>query len=138
MASVKSTNTRPELIIRKLLHKDGFRFRLHKNDLPGKPDISLPMYKTIIFVHGCFWHQHPLCKYSIRPNSNVEYWNSKLDHNIVRDKKNIKLLRDNGWKVIIIWECETRNSNILMKKLKYLFISRKKKRGREDDKEARY
>lgn len=107
MAQVKSKNTAPERSVRSLLHRLGFRFRLHKAYLPGTPDITLPGRRTVIFVHGCFWHQHPRCKRAARPMSNREYWDAKLDKNVGRDATNIRLLKKLGWKVLIVWECQT-------------------------------
>jgi DNA mismatch endonuclease (patch repair protein) len=107
MASVGSANTKPEKIVRSILHGLGYRFRLHRKDLPGSPDIVLPKYKKVIFVHGCFWHQHDGCPKSKRPTSRTEFWNKKLDGNIHRDKKNISQLQALGWTVDIIWECQT-------------------------------
>lgn len=112
MKDVKSCNTQPELYIRKLLHKMGFRFRVNKKSLPGKPDIVLPKYKTIVFVHGCFWHQHENCNKARKPKSNKQFWIKKIKKNIERDERNIKELEDLGWKVIIVWECEIRCKNI--------------------------
>lgn len=109
MASVKQVNTRPEKVVRSLLHKTGYRFRLHRRDLPGSPDIVLPRYRIAIFVHGCFWHGHPGCKYARRPASNRIYWNTKLDENITRDAKKIEQLKQLGWYVVIIWECQVKD-----------------------------
>ncbi len=117
MSRVKNKNTKLELLVRSLLHRRGFRFRLHKRDLPGRPDIVLPKYMTVIFVHGCFWHQHKECPASKRPSTNVEFWDSKLDDTITRDKINQKKLRDLGWHVIVIWECEMKNLQQLETKL---------------------
>ena len=109
MAKVHSTNTTPEVRVRKLLHSMGYRFRLHRRDLPGNPDIVLPKYKTVIFVHGCFWHGCPICRHArVRPATNAEYWNKKLDRTMERDKSNVTALEQMGWRVMIIWECETR------------------------------
>jgi len=116
MARIKGLNTKPELIVRSLLHRQGFRFRINKKALPGKPDIVLPKYKTVIFVHGCFWHQHSGCKRSNIPKSNTEYWVAKLNRNKTRDVKNECLLKQLGWKVIVIWECETKNESVLLQK----------------------
>lgn len=107
MASVKSKNTKPEKIVRSLLHGLGYRFRIHKKDLPGNPDIVLPKYKTVLFVHGCFWHQHEGCPKSVRPQSRKDFWNTKLNENITRDKANLEKLRRFGWDVHVIWECQT-------------------------------
>ena len=120
MAQVKSENTSPELAVRKLLHRLGYRFRLHRKDLPGKPDIVLPKYKTVIFVHGCFWHGHPGCKRAARPTSNTDFWNKKLDRNIERDRKAREELEKTGWRVITIWECEIKNAEKVEERLKFL------------------
>lgn len=120
MTKVKGENTKPEIVIRKLLFSMGYRYRLYRKDLPGKPDIVLPKYKYVIFVHGCFWHGCPICKHAqIRPINNAEYWNKKLDRNIERDKNNKKELIKLGWKVFVIWECEIKKSKIdkLIKKI---------------------
>ena len=106
MSQIKEKNTKPEIAIRKLLHSEGFRFRIHDKRIAGKPDIVLPKYKTVIFIHGCFWHQHPRCPVSHIPKSNTEYWALKLEKNVIRDKKNKKELKRIGWKVIIVWECD--------------------------------
>jgi len=99
MSSVRSTNTKPEIAIRRWLHNKGYRFRLHKKDLPGKPDIVLNKLKTVINVHGCFWHRHNGCKHTTTPKTNIEYWQNKFERNIQRDKLNNKKLESNGWKV---------------------------------------
>ena len=121
MSRIKGKDTKPEKIVRSILHKNGFRFRLNRKDLPGKPDIVLPKYKTVILVHGCFWHRHSRCKYAYNPKSRVEFWQKKFSENIERDKFVKKELRKMGWKVIIVWECEIRNmeklKNVLLKKL---------------------
>ena len=104
MSRIRSKDTKPEKIIRSILHKLGFRFRINRKDLPGKPDIVLPKYKTVIFVHGCFWHQHEGCKYAVMPKSNTNYWKPKLTKNVDRDKLNVKRLNEIGWNVLTIWE----------------------------------
>ena len=104
MSQVKSRDTKPEIIVRSILHKNGLRFRLHRKDLPGCPDIVLPKYKIAIFVHGCFWHGHD-CPKGRRPATNQEFWNKKIDRNMGRDKSNYVLLQSLGWSVKIIWEC---------------------------------
>tara|TARA_Y100001972_G_scaffold129213_1_gene195277 strand:+ start:4949 stop:5380 length:432 start_codon:yes stop_codon:yes gene_type:complete len=106
MSQIKGKNTKPEILVRKILHSNGFRYRLHVNDLPGKPDIVLPKYKTVIFVHGCFWHGHKDCKYFVKPKTNTDWWLNKISKNIENDKKNVQILKYNGWEVIILWECE--------------------------------
>jgi DNA mismatch endonuclease, patch repair protein len=117
MRRIRSTDTRAELVVRSLLHRAGFRFRLHDKQLPGKPDIVLPRYKTVVFVHGCFWHGHKGCKEGRRPKSNTEYWNRKLDRNLRRDVANAKRLRKLGWKRIVVWECELKNIEALKQRL---------------------
>ena len=110
MRHVKSKNTAPEVKLRSLLHKNGFRFRLNREDLPGKPDIVLPKYKAVIFVHGCFWHGHT-CNRGHRPQTNIEFWNHKIESNIARDKKDIELLEAQGWRVLVVWQCEIKKKN---------------------------
>jgi len=117
MAQVKGKNTAPEKRVRSLLHKMGFRFRLHRKDLPGAPDIVLAKWKTVIFVHGCFWHRHPGCKRASTPASNMDYWNRKFARNQARDVDNQSRLTSLGWRVIIVWECELRDINSLEKRL---------------------
>lgn len=111
MSHIPSKNTKPEEAVRKYLFRRGFRYRKNVSSLPGKPDIVLPKYKTVIFVNGCFWHGHEGCKWFVPPKSNTGFWNAKFKYNIERDKKNYKKLEDIGWKVLIIWECELRHSN---------------------------
>ena len=113
MSGVRSKNTKPELIVRSAVHRMGYRFRLHRKDLPGKPDIVLPKHKKVILVHGCFWHGHKGCPGSKRPSSNIEFWNDKLEGNIIRDAENIRKLEELGWKPLVIWECETKKPDIL-------------------------
>ena len=120
MSRIKSKDTKPELIVRSLLHRMGYRFRLYRKNLPGKPDIVLPKYGTAIFVHGCFWHRHPNCKYAYMPKSRIGFWRNKFEENTVRDKKKHSELKKSGWKVIIIWECEIHNMDKLHCKLKRL------------------
>ncbi len=106
MSRIKGKDTKPEMIVRKYLHARGFRFRLHNKDLPGKPDIVLPRYRTVIFVHGCFWHGHEGCRYFILPKTKTEWWEAKISGNKERDNRNLAALRASGWKVIIVYECE--------------------------------
>jgi len=119
MSSVKQRHTKPEIAVRKILHRHGFRFRLHNKKLPGTPDIVLPKHKAVIFVHGCFWHQHERCRKSRRPTSNIEFWDKKLDRNIVRDSQKESELKNSGWKVLIIWDCEIKDEELLIKKVEY-------------------
>ena len=106
MSQVKGKNTKPELLVRKFLHANGFRYRLHVKDLPGKPDIVLPKYRTVIFVHGCFWHGHQHCNKARLPKTNFEWWKKKINANIINDERAIKSLKENHWHVIIVWACE--------------------------------
>ena len=106
MSGIRGRNTKPEILIRSMLHQQGFRFRLHIGNLPGKPDIVLAKYNTVIFVHGCFWHQHKKCIDGRIPSSNKEYWRKKLELNIERDRKNMRQLHNQNWKVVVVWECE--------------------------------
>lgn len=105
MSRIKGKDTKPEMLVRKFLHANGYRYRLHSKDLPGKPDIVLPKYRTIIFINGCFWHGHEGCKFANIPKSNQDYWMTKIVNNISKDSKNIKELKQIKWNVITIWEC---------------------------------
>lgn len=117
MGKVKGKNTKPELIVRSMLHKMGYRFRLYRKDLPGNPDIILPKLKKVIFVNGCFWHGHENCKRSKRPTTNSDFWNEKLNKNIHRDKKNIEELNNKGWNSLMVWTCEIKDEKKLKQKL---------------------
>lgn len=112
MSQIKCKNTKPEMLVRKFLHANGFRYRLHVKKLPGKPDIVLPKYKAVIFVNGCFWHGHEGCKYFIVPKTRTEWWLNKINGNIANDLKAIKALKKEGWKIIKLWECNLRPSTI--------------------------
>lgn len=113
MSRIKNRDTKPELSVRSLLHQKGFRFRLHRKDLPGNPDIVLPKYNLIIFVHGCFWHRHKACKYSYVPKSRVDFWHEKFMTNIARDFEVTNELVKLGWDVSVIWECQTKKLEVL-------------------------
>ncbi len=106
MSQIKAKNTKPEMLVRKFLHAQGFRYSLHNKKLPGKPDIVLAKYKTIIFIHGCFWHGHSNCKYFVVPKTRTKWWLKKINSNKVNDAKVVKALRKDGWKVITVWECQ--------------------------------
>ena len=106
MSRIKGKNTKPETLVRKFLFSKGFRYRLHDKKLPGKPDIILPKYKTVIFVHGCFWHGHEDCKYFVVPKTRTDWWLAKINGNIANDQKKREALELAGWKIITIWECE--------------------------------
>ena len=117
MSRIRSKNTSPEKGVRSLLHRLGYRFRLHRKDLPGKPDIVLPKYKIVIDVRGCFWHRHPGCNRATIPKTNTDYWARKFENNVKRDRENKKKLKSLGWKIIIIWECQLKKPDVLVKKL---------------------
>lgn len=113
MRGVKHADTKPELAVRRALHKLGFRFRLHRKDLPGRPDIVLPRHKLAVFVHGCFWHQHAGCKDGRLPTSNELYWTPKLKRNVERDLEKSVALEQLGWRVAVVWECDARDPSVL-------------------------
>ena len=117
MSAIKSKNTKPEIKVRKILHSMGYRFRLHSKDLPGSPDIVLPKYKTVIFVHGCFWHRHENCKYASTPKTRKEFWNKKFKENIKRDLEIQDKIKNLDWRSVVIWECETKNIENLRDKI---------------------
>lgn len=125
MSQVQAKDTKPEMMVRKFLHTNGFRYRLHVKDLPGKPDLVLPKYNSVIFVHGCFWHAHEGCKDFKIPKTRTEWWKNKLFGNRERDEKHVRQLKDLGWNVIVIWECELK-SDIIKKTLPEL-VKRLKK-----------
>ena len=108
MSAIKGRDTKPEILLRKLLHSLGYRFRIQRKDLPGRPDIVLPKYKTAIFVNGCFWHRHEGCRFASTPSSNSEFWQKKFAANVERDARNYAALKELGWTVLIIWECEVK------------------------------
>ena len=117
MAGIRGKNTTPEVRLRKALHRAGFRFRLHAAKLPGKPDIVLAKHRAAIFVHGCFWHRHAGCRFAYQPKSNAAFWSQKLHTNVVRDQRNRRRLRELGWRVIVVWECQTVDGATLGKRL---------------------
>jgi len=106
MSRIRGGDTKPELIVRSLLHRSGVRFSLRRKNLPGKPDIVMAKYGAVVFVHGCFWHQHPGCKEASQPKTRPEFWKEKLQKNVARDLRNQRALRKLGWKVIVVWECQ--------------------------------
>lgn len=108
MSRIKGANTKPEIAVRSLIHRLGYRFRLHRRDLPGSPDIVLPRHHMVVFVHGCFWHGH-FCKRAKMPKSRVEYWKEKIKNNRLRDARDRRNLKKLGWRVIVVWECEVKN-----------------------------
>jgi len=118
MAAVRGKDTAPELKVRKALYNLGYRYRLHRKDLPGKPDIVLPKFRTCIFVHGCFWHQHPDCKKATIPKTNRKFWRKKLLKNRERDKRAQEKLKGLGWRVEVVWECDTKSEKMLKNAIK--------------------
>ena len=120
MAAVGSANTGPELRVRKALHAAGFRYALHRRDLPGRPDIVMPRLGVVIFVHGCIWHRHKGCKAASTPTSNTEFWNAKFEVNVARDQRNARDLQALGWRVVVVWECQTTDQHLkrLLRRLK--------------------
>ncbi len=128
MSRIKGKNTKPELIVRSFLHNAGFRYRVHRKDLPGKPDIVISKFRTVIFVNGCFWHRHPGCKMAYTPKSNVNFWKEKFEKTIERDKMAIEALEANDWKIITVWECQCKKEETLVNALKPLMNQRDKER----------
>jgi DNA mismatch endonuclease (patch repair protein) len=120
MSKVGTKNTKPELFVRRLIHSMGFRYRLHRKDLPGKPDIVFQKYKKVIFVNGCFWHGHKNCKKAQLPKSNIDYWSFKINENKKRDRKNIENLNKLGWDNLIIWQCQLKEKNKIILKKRFL------------------
>lgn len=119
MAAIRSGGMKPEMVVRKLAHGMGYRYRLHRKDLPGKPDLVFGPRRKVIFVHGCFWHQHadPGCKIARRPKSNAAYWEPKLQRNVQRDAENLAALKALGWQVLTIWECQTKDTDALSQRI---------------------
>ena len=120
MRAIRSKGMKPEMIVRKLVHRMGFRYRLHRHDLPGRPDLVFPSRKKVIFMHGCFWHQHSNkdCKLVRKPSSNTDYWLPKLERNVTRDREHHRALCEAGWEVLVVWECELRNDEQLESRLR--------------------
>jgi len=121
MARVRQKGTGPELLVRRCLHRLGFRFRLHRKDLPGTPDIVLPKHCKVIFVHGCYWHRHPGCTRTTTPKTRTDFWTDKFRSNVQRDRRNMRKLRESGWEPYIVWECETNDIQELETNLKTIF-----------------
>lgn len=111
MASIRGKDTRPEMLVRRYLHRQGFRYRLHAGSLPGKPDLVFTRFGVVVFIHGCFWHRHVDCKYASTPASNDQFWIKKFEGNVRRDREAIAALTKSGWRVILLWECGLRNKN---------------------------
>lgn len=121
MSKIRGKNTKPEMVVRSLCHEMGFRFRLHRRDLPGTPDLIFPKHGLCMFVHGCFWHRHPDCKYAYMPKSRVDFWQNKLAKNVERDLKTQQALINMGWRVVTIWECDTKNRDLLRLEIQNAF-----------------
>lgn len=117
MSGIRGKDTKPEIAVRKLAHRLGYRFRLHRRDLPGSPDLVFPGRRKVVFVHGCFWHRHPGCRFAYNPKSNVQTWQTKFDTNVARDARVRSELDQLGWGVLTIWECETTDLEMLADKL---------------------
>lgn len=118
MSRIRGKDTRPEIAVRSLLHRMGYRFRTVDRNLPGKPDIVLPKYRTVILVHGCFWHRHPGCKYAYTPKSRLDFWEKKFGENVERDARNLSLLKQQRWFPIVVWECEIkRDADAVLRKI---------------------
>ena len=126
MSGIRSKGMKPEMIVRRELHSRGYRYRLHRRDLPGKPDLVFPGRRKVIFVHGCFWHQHPdpACRIVRQPKSNLEYWMPKLERNVARDAEDCVRLRELGWEIFVIWECEVRTGPGFLTKIQDYLDSR--------------
>ena len=118
MSRIGGRDTGPELIVRRTAHRMGFRFRLYRKDLPGTPDLVFPKHRLVVFVHGCFWHRHSGCRFAYSPKSRVEFWMKKFKQNVARDSRKQNALQDLGWRVSVIWECETRNIKIVEDRLR--------------------
>lgn len=127
MARVRQKGTGPELLVRRCLHRLGFRFRLHRKDLPGTPDITLPKHRKVIFVHGCFWHRHPGCTKTTTPKTRTVFWEEKFRTNVRRDRHNMSRLRELGWEPYVVWECETRDIKEMEMQLKTIFSTSTRK-----------
>ena len=118
MSGIRGRNTKPEVMVRRALHAAGLRFRLHRRDLPGVPDIVLPRWRAVVFVHGCFWHRHPGCRYATTPATNRAFWARKLSQNVLRDARQLRALRQLGWRVFVLWECQAGDPGIISRLLK--------------------
>ncbi len=117
MSRIRSRDTKPEMIVRRIAHGLGFRFRLHRRDLPGSPDLVFPRHRAVIQVHGCFWHRHPGCKHASNPKTRVSYWEEKFRGNVVRDRRNETALHELGWRTLVIWECETKDREAVAERI---------------------
>jgi DNA mismatch endonuclease (patch repair protein) len=121
MAAIRGKDTAPEVAVRRMLHGIGLRFRLHRKDLPGRPDIVLPKHRTVVLVHGCFWHRHEGCRYTTTPKTRQEFWLDKFRSNVLRDRRNQAILEQLGWRVLVVWECELRKPEALRRRIAEAF-----------------
>jgi DNA mismatch endonuclease (patch repair protein) len=137
MSRIPGENTSPELLVRSLLHRSGFRFRVHRRDLPGSPDVVLPRHRVVVFVHGCFWHRHSRCRLASMPKSRQEFWKSKFLDNVRRDRRVVSQLKKLGWRVIVIWECQTRDPLRLAKLIRRVLPPVTKRRTIDDQTDDR-
>jgi DNA mismatch endonuclease, patch repair protein len=128
MSGIRGKHTRPELVVRGFLHRQGLRFRLHRRSLPGAPDLVFPRFRTALFVHGCFWHQHPKCGYATKPATNQAFWQAKLQGNSLRDRRQYRRLRSAGWRVLVIWECQVHKPEQLSRIARAIKSKRQPKR----------
>ena len=131
MARVRGRDTAPELVVRRIAHGMGLRFRLQGNDLPGRPDLVFPKYRLAVFVHGCFWHRHQGCRFASNPKTRIAFWNEKFAANVARDARQVAALKELDWRILVIWECETKDEAVVEQKLRR-FIDR---RGAENEQE---
>ncbi len=118
MSGIKGRDTVPEVVVRRVAHRMGFRFRLYRKDLPGRPDLVFPRYRAVVFVHGCFWHRHQGCRYAYTPRTRVRFWMGKFSDNVARDRRTEQALVTLGWRILVIWECETRNEAVVRERLR--------------------
>ena len=125
MSGIRGKDTTPELVVRRFLHRHGLRYCLHRQDLPGRPDIVLPRHSTAVQIHGCFWHRHPGCRYAYTPKSNRPFWRKKFEENLARDRRTEAALRNGGWQVLIVWECEVTDGPTLRKLLRRVLRPRR-------------
>ncbi len=126
MSRIRGTETSPERKVRSMLHRAGYRFRKNVSTLPGKPDIVLPKYRTVIFVHGCFWHRHKGCKQATTPGTNTEFWQKKFERNVANDRKHARQLRRLGWHVITVWECQLEKPDKVLQRLENLLTAKER------------
>ena len=133
MSRIRGRGTKPEIIVRRIAHRLGYRFRLHRKDLPGRPDMVFPRHRVVIMVHGCFWHRHPGCKHASTPKTRESFWKNKLEDNVARDGRNESALRELGWRVMVIWECETKDREAVADRIESFLRQEDAKRKEESE-----